>query len=176
MRKARKRQAMIVGLTVAIAAVITLALAVLPIPQQFNMTGAVVDNPDPLCTGIFAAQGTTVNFDWSSGGVIITFIALDCSTSLSVYDATGTNGSGSFVSTGAVYQFGSLCSDYVEQPIGSGCHTADVTGNYSSPIAVFTNGYYWTPIPVIGLAVGWAVVVGACWRFLRRPPGVFKTV
>jgi len=169
MRKERKRQAFIVGLVVAVALVVTLVLVLVPIPQQFNLSSAIIDNPEPFCTGIFGAQGTTVSFHWSSSGSSITFIALDCSTSLAVYQANGTNGSGSFVASGVAYQFGSLCPGYVEQPARPPCSTANVAGNYSSPLAVFTNGSYWTPIPVIGLAVGWAIVVGASWRFLRRP-------
>ena len=119
----------VVGVSAAIVVATFLVLVLVPVPQHFTMNGAAIYDPNTTCTGIYATQGTTVNFHWSAPSPI-TFFVVGCSINQVVYEGNGTSGSGAFVSTGSVYQFGAGCPGPVP------CVPADVSGSFTSPLLV----------------------------------------
>lgn len=123
----RKRRLFVIGLGAAIAVATLLVLTLVPIPQTFSMHGAAVYDLETTCTGIDTTRGTNVNFHWSASGWTY-FSVGSCSSNQLVYEANGTQGSGSFIANGGVYEFGSDCP-------GSGpCYPADMAGTFTGPL------------------------------------------
>lgn len=121
----QRRRRFVIGISVGVAVATFLVLTLVPIPHTFSLQGAVI--PDVYsCTGLAPAQGTTVSFHWSAGGITY-FGVVSCSSGQVVYRANGTQGSGAFVSDGGMYDFGSLC------PSGP-CNPSDVAGTYTGPL------------------------------------------
>ena len=123
----RRRRSFVVGIAVVVALAGSLALVLVPVPQQFSLHEVAVYDLEIGCGGVFTAQGTTVSFHWSAPA-LISFGAWSCSANQMVYWGNGTSGSGSFVSPGGVYEFGTICP-----PMGS-CWPANVSGAYTAPI------------------------------------------
>lgn len=122
----KRRRRLAVGLSLGIVVATVLVLTLVPIPQTFSMHNAVI--PDLYsCTGLRPTQGTTVNFHWSTAG-FTDFYVVSCSVNEAVYQANGTQGTGSFVSDGGMYDFGSGC------PGPGSCYPAEVTGSYTGPL------------------------------------------
>ena len=116
------------GAVIAIAACAAIGVAILvPIPQSFSMHEAAIYDLEMGCPGIYTTQGTTVTFHWSAASST-GFAVVSCSANQVVYEGNGTVGSGSFVSVGGVYEFGSTC------PGPEPCYPADVTGSFTSPL------------------------------------------
>jgi len=111
----------------AIAVATLLVLVLVPVPQHFTMDGAAIYDLQTTCPGIPTTQGTSVTFHWSASGFTY-FASVRCSENQVVYQANGTSGSGTFVSAGGVYEFGSLC------PGPLPCYPATVTGSYTGPL------------------------------------------
>lgn len=108
--------------TVSGIVILTAALGV-PFPHTFSMSNVAIYDLDPDCTGISTLAGTSVSFVWHAPS-FTGFAVVSCSTNQVPYEGGGTNGSGTFVSAGGVYEFGSLC------PEGP-CAPADVVGTYT---------------------------------------------
>jgi hypothetical protein len=125
----RRRLLAVIAVCVAFA-VSVLLLFVLPVQQHFSFTNAAIYDPNTTCSpGVATTRGTTVSFHWSAPSPI-TFFVVHCSGSYDVpYSGNGTSGSGSFVSSGGVYQFGASC------PEGP-CVGANVSGRYTGPLLV----------------------------------------
>jgi hypothetical protein len=123
----RKRRIVMVGAAASVAVATLLALVLVPVPQHFSMHGVAIYDLQTACTGIDASQGTTVYFHWSAAGWT-DFFVLSCSANQVVFAGNGTQGSGTFVSTGGVYEFGSAC------PGPEPCYPADVSGTYTGPL------------------------------------------
>jgi len=121
----RRRMA---GAVIAIVACAAIGVAILvPVPQTFSMHGVAIYDLEMDCPGIYTTQGTTVTFHWSAASST-GFAVVSCSANQVVYEGNGTTGSGSFVSVGGVYEFGSTC------PGPEPCYPADVTGSFTSPL------------------------------------------
>jgi hypothetical protein len=123
----RRRPAIVVLVSVGIVAAALAALIVVPVPQQFSLRGVAIYDLQVSCPGVDTTQGTTVNFHWSAASST-GFAVVSCSANQVVYEGNGTAGSGSFVSVGGVYEFGSTC------PGPEPCYPADVTGSFTSPL------------------------------------------
>ncbi len=162
----RKRRVAIAGAALGAALTITLAMALVPVPQHVTLDGAAIYDLQTTCPGIYVTPGTAVTFHWSTPSTNYFFV-VSCSANQLVYEGNGTSGSGTFVSTGGVYEFGASC------PEGP-CVAADVSVNYTSPLLVVTNGD-WTLVPLVALVSGWAVVGSLTLWLLRRPPRADRT-
>ncbi len=123
----RKRATWVVLLSVGIAAAALLALMLVPVPQQFSLRGAAIYDLQLSCPGVDTARGATVSFHWSAASST-NFFVVSCSLNQVVYTGNGSQGSGSFVSAGGVYEFGSGC------PGPGPCYPADVSGRYTEPL------------------------------------------
>ncbi len=123
----KRRRHLVVGISAGVVAATFLVLILLPVPRAFTMDGAAIYDLEPTCTGIATTSGTTVTFHWSAGGRTYFFV-VSCSAGEVAYQSNGTQGSGSFVSTGGVYEFGSSC------PGPGPCFPADVVGTYTGPL------------------------------------------
>jgi hypothetical protein len=123
----RRRRLVIAGAAGAIAVAVFLVLVLVPVRQNFSMHGVAIYDLQTTCPGIYATQGTTVNFQWSAPSHVW-FAVVDCAENQVVYEANGTSGSGTFVSTGSVYEFGATCPGSIP------CVPADVSGTYTGPI------------------------------------------
>jgi hypothetical protein len=124
----RKRSPMTVTMVcVAVAAATLVALVVVPVPQAFTMHDAAIYDLETDCPGIYTSPGTVVSFHWSAGSFTYFFV-VSCSANDEVYYANGTSGSGSFISSGGIYEFGGSC------PSSLFCVPANVSGTYTGPI------------------------------------------
>lgn len=123
----KKRRLFVIGVCVGVAAATLLVLTLVPVPRTFTMHGAAIYDLQTTCPGIDTTRGTAVNFHWSAGGPTY-FYVVCCSANRAIYQANGTQGSGSFVSVGGVYEFGSAC------PGPGPCYPADVYGTYTGPL------------------------------------------
>jgi hypothetical protein len=125
MRPSRRRWA-IALVAAAVAAGTVLVLALVPVPQQFSFRGAAIYDLQTSCAGVDTTRGTTVSFHWSTPSPTYFFV-VSCSANDVAYEGNGTQGTGSFVSVGGVYEFGASC------PEGP-CVAADVSGSYTGPL------------------------------------------
>jgi len=123
----QKRPALVVLVSVGIAIAALLALVFVPVSQQFSLRGVAIYDLQFSCPGIDTTQGTTVYFHWSSASPT-NFFVVSCSLNQVAYSGNGTQGWGSFVSVGGVYEFGSAC------PGPGPCYPADVSGSYTEPL------------------------------------------
>jgi hypothetical protein len=121
-RWTRKR---IVIVASAVAVSTFLALVLVPVPHNFTIDNAVIADLAP-CSGLETLQGTTVSFHWTAPSPI-TFFVVSCSENQEVYEGNGTQGSGSLLSVGGVYEFGAGC------PEGP-CPRTDVSGSLTGPL------------------------------------------
>ncbi|HTS32781.1 MAG TPA: hypothetical protein VMI55_02440 [Thermoplasmata archaeon] len=112
---------------VAVAVATLVALVVVPVPQGFTMHDAAIYDLETDCPGIYTSPGTVVSFHWSAGSFTYFFV-VGCPANEEVYDANGTSGSGSFISSGGIYEFGGSC------PSSLFCVPANVSGTYTGPI------------------------------------------
>jgi len=124
--RSKFRQVWGLVLSLSIAAGLCAILVLLPISQSFTMTNAAIYDLELTCGGIDPIAGTVVTFHWSAPSAI-EFIVLSCSAN-SYISQEGSSGSGSFVATGGLYQFGEAC------PGPGPCPTATVSGSYVGPI------------------------------------------
>ena len=122
----RRRTALTAGIAVGVAAGVVAALVLLPVPQSFSIHDAAIYDPNVVCAGIDTSPGAVVHFRRTAASPHNIFVV--SSSAQDVADeGNGTDGSGSFVSVGGVYQFGAAC------PEGP-CITADVTGTFTAPV------------------------------------------
>ncbi len=121
-----RRRVRLAAVAGAITVTALLLLTLLPVPQRFSFHGAAIYDPDPNCLGIDTTSGTTVQFSWSAVSPI-DFFVVSCSGSQEIYEGNGTQGSGAFVSSGGLYEFGASC------PEGP-CVPADVSGSFTGPL------------------------------------------
>lgn len=96
-----------------------------PFHQPFGMAGVAIYDLQQSCAGISTVAGTSVNFVWHAPAFTY-FAVVSCSENTVAYEGNGTSGSGTFVSTGGIYEFGSLCA-------AGPCVPADVIGTYTGP-------------------------------------------
>ena len=101
-------------------------LSYLPVPRSFTMHDVGVYDLETTCSGILTIKGTSVTFQWWAPRSI-EFGAWSCSANHIVYEANGTNGSGTIVSIGGAYEFGTICAP------GPSCVLANVSGTYTGP-------------------------------------------
>ena len=94
-------------------------------PSTPGIEVAVIADLAP-CSGLETLQGTSISFHWTASSPI-TFFVVSCSENQEVYDGNGTQGSGSLVSVGGVYEFGAGC------PEGP-CPATDVSGSLTGPL------------------------------------------
>jgi hypothetical protein len=123
----QKRPALVVLVSVGIATAALLALMLVPVSQQFSLRGVAIYDLQFSCPGIDTTRGTTVYFHWSAASPT-SFFVVSCSLNQVVYSGNGSQGWGSFVSAGGVYEFGSGC------PGPGPCYPADVSGSYTEPL------------------------------------------
>ncbi len=107
-----------------LAAALCFGLVLVPVPQPFIMLNTAVYDLEP-CGGIYTEAGTVVSVQWSAPSNT-TLLILSCSSDWYT-SQSGTSGSGSFVSSGGLYEFGASC------PSGP-CVLANVQGRYIGPI------------------------------------------
>ena len=124
------RRAWLLVICVGVALALLVAMAVTPVPQSFTLHSVAIYDLQFDCPGVMIPSGSSVSFHWSAGGPTAFFV-VGCSANREYYVGNGTSGSGSFVSTGGVYEFGSGC------PGPSPCYPADVTGTYTGPLIPF---------------------------------------
>lgn len=143
MRMSPKRLWIAVTVVVVVSALLLLFVA--PLPEPFAYRGVV----DPVgglggifsCGGIRPTDGTRVYFAWSAPGNI-TFDVWRCTGHRTsdgytlniapIYQANGTRGSGSFVASGAIYFFGTVCTAIGNPP--PPCIPSNVSGYFFGPI------------------------------------------
>ena len=116
-----------------VAVSILLLLFVMPIPHRFSITESASEDLYQ-CEGrttISIPSGDEVTFDWSTPSNV-SFGVWNCTAGYVFLEQNGTNGAGSFVSTGGAYGFTSLCGGYFPS-----CPPANVTGTYSGPLLKF---------------------------------------
>jgi hypothetical protein len=122
-----RRRVRFAGLAATIAVATFLLMVLLPLPQHFVLDGAAIYDLQETCPGIDTTAGTTVNFHWTAASPVYFFV-VSCSANQETYSGNGTQGSGSFVSIGGVYEFGASC--FGPYP----CVRADVAGTYTGPL------------------------------------------
>ena len=120
----KRRRLVIAGVVVTVAAFLVVVLA--PVPQHFTMHGAAIYDLSSACPRIDTTPGTTFTFHWSAPSPIYFFV-VSCSANDVTYHGNGTQGSGTFVPVGGVYEFGASC------PEGP-CMAAAVSGTYTGPL------------------------------------------
>jgi hypothetical protein len=123
-----RRQRWLIVAGAAVGSVVYLMfLTLFPIPQAFTLDNAAIYDLQTACPGIDTVAGTAVHFHWSTAAPVIFFV-VSCSAQQVPYEGNGTSGSGTFVSEGGVYEFGSSCAGpYI-------CYPARVEGTYSGPL------------------------------------------
>jgi hypothetical protein len=104
--------------------------SLVPVHQSFTMHDKAVFDLETTCSGIDTLWGTSISFHWSAAANI-SFGVWSCSANWLTYMANGTGGSGSLVSRGGVYEFGTACPPTA---IPSNCVGANVSGNYTRPL------------------------------------------
>jgi hypothetical protein len=128
-------RAALVGFAAVVVAVIILAVSLRSSasaqpPGSFRFDNVSVYDLESTCSGLMTQKGWNVSFHWWAAANI-SFGVWSCSViGGMVYWGNGTEGSGSFVSVGGEYEFGAICPAWEF----SGCVTADVAGNYTSPV------------------------------------------
>jgi hypothetical protein len=95
-----------------------------PVPPHFTLPNSAIYDVDSSCSpGIDRTKGTWGNFHWTAASEI-DFFTLSCRPHQIGYAANGTSGSGSFVSVGGFFEFGSAC------PTGA-CGVANLSGTFT---------------------------------------------
>lgn len=123
-----KRLGGVLGASAVVLLAVLATLALAPIHESFTMHDLKIRDAEATCSGIDTVKGTTVSFQWWAASNV-TFGAWSCSANALAYSATGTNGSGSLVSHGGLYEFGTACA-----PAGNPtCVGSNITGSYSGP-------------------------------------------
>jgi hypothetical protein len=122
----KRRRLLLVAVALAGSISTFLFVALVPVPQGFSMVGVTIPDLTRACPGIDTTAGTTVGFHWSAPSPIYFFV-VSCSANTVTYHSNGTQGSGTFVSIGGVYEFGAGCGE-------GQCVGADVSGSFTGPL------------------------------------------
>ncbi len=127
MKPPRRQRALIVASATVGSILYLLFLTLFPIPQSFTIGNAAIYDLQTVSPGIDTVAGTVVHFHWSTASPTVFFV-VSCSAQQVPYEGNGTHGSGTFVSVGGVYEFGSSCAGPYT------CYPARVEGTYSGPL------------------------------------------
>jgi hypothetical protein len=127
MKPHRRQRTLIVAGAIVGSILYLFFLTLFPIPQAFTLENAAIYDLQTVCPGIDTVAGTAVHFQWSTAAPMIFFV-VSCSAQQVAYEGNGTHGSGTFVSVGGVYEFGSSCAGPYT------CYPARVVGTYSGPL------------------------------------------
>lgn len=122
----RGRRALLLAISVGVVSSAVVGLLLVPVPRPFAFRGTLVTGFAGSCPGLETADGASVAYSWVAP-VSVQFSVVSCATNALVSLSVGVHGSGSFVSTGGVYRFGTDC------PSGP-CVAANVSGTISEPI------------------------------------------
>lgn len=127
MRLASRQRTLIVASATVGSILNLLFLTLFPIPMAFTLENAAIYDLQMICPGIDPVAGTVVHFHWSTSSPTVFFV-VSCSAQQVAYEGNGTHGSGTFVSVGGMYEFGSSCAGPYT------CYPAWVAGTYSGPL------------------------------------------